>query len=129
MTIVSGQATMDGEPLTGMAIQFYEPRLGQGMVANLDASGRFRSYVPITLGTYEIALRPRQPDSTAGPEAPIASPLPPKGVPKLYLNPNTSGIRVTVTETKDTFDIAFSKDGPEVVRDPKMQLRSFRQGE
>ncbi len=120
---------MDGEPLTGMAIQFYEPRIGQGMVANLDANGRFRSYRPITLGTYEIALGPRQPDSTDGPNAPIASPLPPKGVPKLYLNPSTSGIRVTVTETTDVFDIEFSKDGPEVIRDPKMQLRSFRQGE
>ena len=121
--VVTGTVTLGGKPLTGAGIRFFEPRIGQGIVANLGANGEYRTPSPLTLGTYQVSIAPAQPGGELAPGAPPPSPAPPDFVPKHYLNGLTSHLEVTLTKTTPpTFDFALT-DAPLKVSGPSKATR------
>ncbi|MBX3440999.1 MAG: carboxypeptidase regulatory-like domain-containing protein [Planctomyces sp.] len=106
--IISGQVTMDGEPLANVGIRFYEPKLGRGLVANIDAVGEYSTPTPLPPGRYEVSIAPRQPSrDDAG--LPPASPVPPDFVPAHYLDGATSDLQALVTDSESRFDFSLSE--------------------
>lgn len=52
---VSGKVLMNGKPVTGAAVRFYNPNLGGGAF-NLDEQGHFSAPVPLKVGEYLVSL-------------------------------------------------------------------------
>lgn len=97
---VTGQVTLDGQPLAGAAVMFTGPGGGAPVTAVTDASGNFQlQAVP---GQNKVAVAKTEGSGGAGeaelaPPEGAAAPTSPKYlVPPKYANPTTSGITVDV---------------------------------
>lgn len=97
---VTGQVTLDGQPLAGAAVMFTGPEGGAPVTAVTDQNGNFR--LQAMPGLNKVAVAKTEAAGGAG-EAELApaedapAPVQPQLlVPRKYANPATSGITVDV---------------------------------
>lgn len=125
--IVTGRVTFKGKPVAGAGIRFYEPRIGFGLVANLDADGRYTTPTALPVGAYEVSLTGAQPGGPQIPDAPPPSPVPPPYIDEGYRDGSTSGLEARVSHINTEFDYDVSAppkkseipEGRVLVRMPK----------
>lgn len=106
VSTISGQVTLDGEPVTVGIVQFVNEELAVGANGKLDDDGRYFIDTPFLTGTYQVAILPPPPPD------PILGGDPPKGpfvVPKRYTSFETSGFTAELTEGENEFDIPLRK--------------------
>jgi hypothetical protein len=107
--IVTGRVVFKGKPVAGAGIRFYGPHNGFGLVANLDAEGRYVTPSPLPVGFYEISITGSQGGMAEGPGAPLPSPVAPTYVDEAYHDGATSGLEARVTFSQTTFDFDVSE--------------------
>jgi hypothetical protein len=113
--IVTGRVTYKGKPVVGAGIRFYESRIGFGLVANLDADGRYVTPSPLPVGEYQVSITGAQPGGPEIPGAPPPSPIPPAYVDEGYRDGSTSGLDARVSSKSTTFDYDISEGPPKEV--------------
>jgi hypothetical protein len=107
--IVTGRVTYKGKPVIGAGIRFYEPRIGFGLVANLDGDGRYVTPTALPVGAYQVSITGAQPGGPQIPDAPPPSPIPPAYVDEGYREGSTSGLEARVSFKATTFDYDISE--------------------
>lgn len=106
--IVTGRVTYKGKPVIGAGIRFYESRIGFGLVANLDADGRYVTPSPLPVGSYQVSITGAQPGGPEIPGAPPPSPIAPEFVDEGYRDGSTSGLEAKVSSRTTNFDYDIS---------------------
>jgi len=108
---VTGVVTMDGEPVTGVAVRFSSSSVGGGAF-NVGEDGTFASPSPITVGDYQVSIdRPGANPGNSPSE--MSFPKDESGkIPAAYKSQASSGLTATVTEDEDAnhFEFALSSD-------------------
>ena len=97
--IVAGKVLLNGKPFTGVAVHFYNPKVGGGAF-NLNEQGEFTSPKPLPVAEYMVSLDRPGPNQGETP-ADIEWPEDKSGeVPTKYRSSGTSGLvaRVAVGE-------------------------------
>jgi len=94
---IEGVVTIGGKPLTTGYIQFLSKSTPNVEAALLKEDGSYQ-VAGLSLGEYDVQIGP--------PVVPPGSPPPPSGqtIPKKYMDPSTSGLKVTVKPGKNRFD-------------------------
>ena len=107
---VSGKVTFQGQPLTNGLLVFSNRTKGVHMTAELSADGSYELQTArgfgLPLGDYEVAVSarivdPPMPGMPAPP--PVSNTF--SNIPKKYFRPETSGLRLTVVDGNNPFDI------------------------
>jgi hypothetical protein len=111
---VYGKVTFQGHPVTEGLLVFSNRVKGVHMTTELSADGSYELQTArgfgLPLGDYEIAVSAR----VANPPMP-GMPTPPPGsntfslIPKKYFRPETSGLRLTVVDGDNPFNIDIKR--------------------
>jgi hypothetical protein len=107
---VEGTVTLNGEPLAGGGISFYDAETGNS-VGGAIVNGTFKFSESVPAGEYLVAVQPPpppQPDDQASGE--LASVV--DVIPDGYKDGSTSGLVATVVEGPNSLDFKLSEDGP-----------------
>jgi hypothetical protein len=108
---VEGTVNLDGEPLTGGSVAFYQESTGNGGGGELGPDGKFKFDVPTPVGTYLVAFQPPAPpqpnDEDSGKLARVES-----NIPEGYQAGDTSLVTAEVKEGPNTFTFKLTKTGP-----------------
>lgn len=102
---LSGKVTLGGQPLTAGVVQLVNSNLGTGGSAELDASGVYRTAMPLPVGEYQVAIQP--PAQPAPHEMADAPAKPAVDIPAKFSDPKSSGFSVSIKEGVNTanFDL------------------------
>lgn len=106
---VSGRVTLAGEPVKQGYVIFRNDDKGVHMMAEVDDHGEYRVSMAagygLPLGDYRVYLSPPVPEVPFGPAKapPQASEV--EKFPEKYLQPETSGLALTVKRGENRFDI------------------------
>ncbi|MBD3674061.1 MAG: hypothetical protein HUJ26_11110 [Planctomycetaceae bacterium] len=95
--VVTGEVYLNGEPFTGAAVRFYNPKLGGGAF-NLDEAGAFESGEPIVVGEYTVSLDRPGPNVGENPGEMTWPEDQTKDLPQKYLKGSKSGLTAQVSE-------------------------------
>ncbi|WP_437192228.1 carboxypeptidase-like regulatory domain-containing protein [Planctomicrobium sp. SH527] len=112
---LSGKVTYDGEPVSEGEVTFIPAGEGVSVQVKIKEDGTYNvqgSGNPgLSLGEYKVTVTPPLiviPDTATSPGGTSLKPV--KNIPPKYHNPNTSGLKVTVSSTSaETFDIEMKK--------------------
>lgn len=112
---LSGKVTYEGEPVAEGEVTFIPEGEGVAVQVKLNEDGTYNvrgSGSPgLELGAYKVTVTPPTivtPDTPNSPGGISQKPV--KNIPGKYHNPNTSGLKVTVSSTSaETFDIEMKK--------------------
>ena len=107
--VVEGRVTFKKKPVAGAGIRFYEPRIGFGLVANLDEDGTFQTPSPLPVGSYQVSITGAAPGGNRGPDSPPPSPAAPDYINRAYRDGATSGLVAKVSNTRKVFDFDLSE--------------------
>lgn len=88
---VSGTVVRGGQPVTAGDVNLYMKEKGIGVMAPLDATGRFTIPTPLDVGTYDVYITP--PES---PDAGVAAVKRGPPIPQKYRQATTSGLTAEV---------------------------------
>ncbi len=102
---VSGNVTIDGQPLTGASVALFNREYGSGCTCELDETGQFHSATPIPVGNYLVTIVPLPSAHKPGDAGMPTIPKVPEIVPKKYLDANKTDATVYVNSDKTTLNI------------------------
>jgi hypothetical protein len=115
--IVTGRVVFKGKPVADAGIRFYGLDNGYGLVASLDADGRYVTPSPLPVGVYRVSITGNQAGAEPGSTAPPPSPMAPDYVYEAYQDSATSSLEARVSFSQTTFDYDISEP-PKVSNDP-----------
>ncbi len=99
---VSGRVSLDGKPCGGLIVVFACEEQRAFITANVGDNGSYTVQMAeghgLPLGTYDVTIRPAPPKNWDRPT--LSTPIPQK-----YRDPKTSGLKLTVEEGDNQFDI------------------------
>ena len=116
--VVSGRVVYKGKPVAGAGIRFYGQHNGFGLVASLDADGRYVTPSALPVGVYQVSITGNQGGGQPGSDAPPPSPVAPAYVDEAYRDGSTSGLEARVSFSQTTFDFDIS-EAPKVPEGPQ----------
>ena len=106
---VSGRVTLAGEPVKQGYVIFRNDDKGVHMMAEIDERGEYRVSMAagygLPLGDYRVYLSPPVPEVPFGPAKEPPKPSEVAKFPEKYLQPETSGLMLTVKRGDNRLDI------------------------
>ncbi|MEA1950516.1 MAG: hypothetical protein U9N87_03980 [Planctomycetota bacterium] len=102
---VSGCVSLDGKPCGGLIVVFACEEQRAFITANVGEDGSYTVQMAeghgLPLGTYDVSIRPAPPTNWDRP--PITTQIPPR-----YRDAKSSGLKLTVVEGENQFDIPMT---------------------
>jgi len=107
---VFGTVTSFGEPLPAGSVVFSNPERGTHIMARLNSDGNYQLQtakgIGLPLGDYQVSVCPPIAEPVM-PGAPQAADPPRVRIPEKFKRPETSGLKLTVREGENRFDISM----------------------
>jgi len=107
---VFGTVTSSGEPLPAGSVVFSNSERGIHIMARLSGDGNYRLQtakgIGLPLGDYQVSVCPPIAEPVM-PGAPQAAAPPRVRIPEKFKRPETSGLKLTVREGENRFDISM----------------------